>query len=173
MNIKKLLCLVAYYGFARYLPASTSPMTHWARRIRRMICRPIFDKCGDNVNVECGARFATGGGISIGSGSGLGVNCSVHGPITIGDNVMMGPDVTILTQTHNIERADIPMGLQGMRVAKVVIGNDVWIGMRVIIMPGIIIGDGDVIGAGAVVTKDVPAFAIVGGVPAKVIKYRK
>jgi maltose O-acetyltransferase len=114
-----------------------------------------------------------GGGISIGSGSGLGVNCSVHGPITIGDNVMMGPDVTILTQTHNIERADIPMGLQGMRVAKVVIGNDVWIGMRVIIMPGIIIGDGAVIGAGAVVTKDVPAFAIVGGVPAKVIKYRK
>ena len=62
MNIKKLLCLVAYYGFARYLPASTSPMTHWARRIRRMICRPIFDKCGDNVNVECGARIATAGG---------------------------------------------------------------------------------------------------------------
>ena len=61
MKIKKLLCLVAYYGFARYLPASTSPMTHWARKIRRVICRPIFDKCGDNVNVECGARFATGG----------------------------------------------------------------------------------------------------------------
>lgn len=46
------------------------------------------------------------GGICLGPGSGLGVNCSVHGPLKIGDNVMMGPDVTILTQTHNIERTD-------------------------------------------------------------------
>lgn len=172
MKIKKILCLVAYYGFARFLPASTSPMTHWARKIRRIICRSIFDKCGDNVNIESGARFATGG-ISIGSGSGLGVNCSVHGPLRIGDNVMMGPEVTILTHTHNIERTDIPMGQQGMRVAEVVVGNDVWIGMRSIIMPGVKIGNGAVIGAGAVVAKDVPDYAIVGGVPAKVIKFRK
>lgn len=61
MKIKKLLCLVVYYGFAKYLPASTSPMTHWVRKIRRIICHPIFDKCGDNVNIESGARFATGG----------------------------------------------------------------------------------------------------------------
>ena len=60
-----------------------------------------------------------------------------------------------------------------MRVSEVVIGNDVWIGMRVIIMPGVKVGDGVVIGAGAVVTKDVPDFAIVGGVPAKIIRYRK
>lgn len=86
---------------------------------------------------------------------------------------MMGPDVTILTHTHNIERTDIPMGQQGMRVAEVVIGNDVWIGMRVVIMPGVKIGNGAVIGSCAVVTKDVSAFAIVGGVPAKIIKYRK
>lgn len=61
MKIKKLLCLVAYYGFAKHLPASTSPMTHWARRIRRTICRPLFDYCGDNVNIERDACFATGG----------------------------------------------------------------------------------------------------------------
>lgn len=97
----------------------------------------------------------------------------VHGPLEIGDNVMMGPDVVILTHTHNIDRQDIPMGHQGSRIAKVTIGNDVWIGMRSIIMPGIKIGNGAVVGAGAVVTKDVPDFAIVGGVPAKILRYRK
>lgn len=85
----------------------------------------------------------------------------------------MGPDVVILTHTHNIDRVDIPMGKQGSRVARVIIGDDVWIGMRSIIMPGVKIGNGAVIGAGAVVTKDVPDYAIVGGVPAKIIKYRK
>lgn len=86
---------------------------------------------------------------------------------------MMGPDVSILTHTHNIERTDIPMGQQGMRVFEVIIGNDVWIGMRVIIMPGVKVGNGAVIGAGTVVTKDVPDYAIVGGVPARIIKFRK
>ena len=86
---------------------------------------------------------------------------------------MMGPYVTILTHTHKIDRTDIPMGQQGNIVKEVVIGNDVWIGMRSIIMPGVKIGNGAVIGAGAVVTKDVPDYAIVGGVPAKVIRYRK
>lgn len=173
MGIIRLICLAAYYGFAWFLPASTSPRTKWARSIRRFICRPLFDACGDNVNVEKGAVFSTGRGISIGNGSGLGVNCLVHGPLEIGDKVMMGPDVVILTHTHNIDRTDIPMGDQGSRIEKVTIGNDVWIGMRSIIMPGVKIGNGAVIGAGAVVTKDVPDYAIVGGVPARIIKFRK
>ena len=93
----------------------------------------------------------------------------MHGPLHIGKNVMMGPDVTILTHTHNIDRTDIPMGHQGSRIAEVVIGNDVWIGMRVIIMPGVKVGDGVIIGAGAVVTKDVPDYALMAGVPARQI----
>ena len=128
---------------------------------------------GANINIEKGAKFATGKGITIGNNSGLGIDSSVHGPLRIGDNVMMGPQVTIFSQTHVIGRTDIPMNQQGMREAEVVIGNDVWIGMRVIIMPGVKIGNGAVIGAGAIVTKDVPDYAVVGGVPARVIKYRK
>ena len=61
MKFRKLICLAAYYGFARHLPSSTSPMTHWARTIRRAVCRPLFDYCGENVNVEKDANFATGG----------------------------------------------------------------------------------------------------------------
>lgn len=75
---------------------------------------------------------------------------------------------------HEMSRRDIPMRLQGDSVSKpVVIGDDVWIGARSIILKGVHIGKGAVIAAGAVVTKDVPEYAIVGGVPAKVIKYRE
>ena len=142
-RILKLTCLILYYGFAKYLPASTNKWTHWVRNVRRVICRPIFEQCGMKLNVERNAYFATGGGIVIGNGSGIGINCKVHGPLCIGDNVMMGPDVVILTHTHNFDRVDIPMGQQGSRVAKVTIGNDVWIGMRSIIMPGVTIGKGN------------------------------
>ena len=87
---------------------------------------------------------------------------------------MMGSDVVIITRNHRFERTDIPMMEQGFSDEQpVTIGDDVWIGDRVIILPGIKVGDGSIIAAGAVVTHDVPAYAIVGGVPAKVIGMRK
>lgn len=142
--------------------------------MRSYVGKHLFDRCGMNINIEKGADFGSGDGISIGNNSGLGINCKVRGPLEIGDNVMMGPDVVIMTNSHNFERIDIPMNIQGSAVPKrVVIGNDVWIGTRVIILPGVEIGDGAIIGAGAVVTKNIPSMAVVGGCPAKVIKYRK
>ena len=86
---------------------------------------------------------------------------------------MMGPDVIIPTSEHNHTRTDITIRSQGSLPTKgVEIGNDVWIGTRVIILPGVKIGDSSIIGAGAVVTKDVPSYTIVGGNPAKILKYR-
>lgn len=93
---------------------------------------------------------------------------------SIGDNVMMGPECMIFTRNHAFARVDIPMNQQGMKEFEPVsIGNDVWIGARVTILPGVHIADGCIIGAGAVVTKDIPEYAIVGGNPARVLKYRK
>jgi maltose O-acetyltransferase len=143
-----------------------------AKHIRGFLCRGIFKSAGKNINIEHGAYFGSGRDIEIGNNSGLGFNCRVYGPLKIGNDVMMGPDVMIFTQNHKTERLDIPMRLQTAPKEPVYIGDDVWIGARVIILPGRKIGEGVIIGAGAVVTKDVPDYAVVGGNPAKVIKFR-
>lgn len=172
----KYLWLLIYKVLFAHLPATDNGRFYskWIRRSRSSVASHLFDSSGRNLNIEKGADFGSGEGIIIGDDSGLGINCKVRGPLTIGNCVMMGPDVIILTSTHNTQSVDIPMCKQ-QDVAKipVIVGNDVWIGARVIIMPGVTIGTGCIIGAGAVVTKDVPDYAVVGGVPAKIIKYRK
>ena len=86
---------------------------------------------------------------------------------------MMGSDCVIYSRNHAFDRTDIPMMQQGYQPEKpVVIGNDVWIGGHVILLPGVHIGDGAVIGAGAVVAKSIPPYAVAVGNPARVIKYR-
>ena len=86
------------------------------------------------------------------------------GGIDIGDNVQIGPHVTIVTDNHDLMHRSV------LRCRSVIIGNNVWIGAEVKIMPGVHVGDNAVLAGGAVVTKDVPAGAIVGGNPAKVIR---
>lgn len=174
--MKRVISLVMYYMLAKYLPASNNSFVifRFFKWFRQVSARGLFDHCGRNVNIERNADFGMGRGIIIGDNSGLGVNCSVRGPLEIGANVMMGPDVIIMTNSHNTSRTDIPMNQQGFLPKKrVKIGDDVWIGARVIILPGVSIGKGSIVGAGAVVTKDVPDYTVVVGVPAKVIKYRK
>jgi maltose O-acetyltransferase len=90
----------------------------------------------------------------------------------IGNYVIMGPDVKIYTKNHGYHDISTPMAIQPVISEPVKIGNDVWLGANVIITPGITIGNHVIVGAGAVVTKDVPDFAIIGGVPAKILKYR-
>lgn len=142
-----------------------------ARKLRTWWARRIIAHCGKNVNIERHAIFSPE--LSIGDNSGVGIDCEIYGKVSIGSDVMMGPEVIIYTSGHAHERIDIPMREQGMSEIKpVTIGNDVWIGRRAMIMPGVNIGNGVVIGAGAVVTKDVPDYCIVGGVPAKILKIR-
>lgn len=93
---------------------------------------------------------------------------------------MMGPDVRCLRWDHHFERTDTPMCFQGSikedelkTLPTIVIGDDVWIGARVIITKGRIIGRGSVLAAGSVVTKDVSEFTVIGGNPAKITRLRK
>lgn len=139
--------------------------------MRRFFAKNIVAHAGKNINIEKGATFSRR--LSIGDNSGLGVNCHAQGTVIIGDNVMMGPDVLIYTTNHEFGSKEIPMCKQGYQPERPVsIGNDVWIGARVIILPGVSIGVGCVVGAGAVVTKDVPAYCVCAGNPAKVVKER-
>ncbi|VVB52532.1 2,3,4,5-tetrahydropyridine-2,6-dicarboxylate N-acetyltransferase [uncultured archaeon] len=174
-KIARVVALVVYYGFVWKIPRFPAPV--FACRVRAAVCRFIFSKCGEDVFIEKGVFFGFGSGIEIGSHSALGVRAEVMGAgrcggrLIIGDYVQMGPDIAFLTIEHTLEdfpyKPDTPH-----RALKIVVEDEVFIGMRAIILPGVTIGRGAVVGAGAVVTKDVPPYAVVGGVPARVIRMR-
>lgn len=154
-----------YKFIGKKMPLSDSKLSLGSKKIRRFLTKKIVAKAGNNINIEKGAEFFST--IEIGDNSGIGVNCSLSGTVIIGENVMMGPEVFIYTSNHSFERTDIPMMKQGFKEEMpVIIGNDVWIGSRVTILPGIKIGDGSIIGAGSVVTKNVDPYSVVAGNPA-------
>ena len=113
--------------------------------------------------------------ISFGEGSYCGEFCvfGVNEGIQIGKNVMIAPAVTIRDTDHQSVDIHTPMSKQGIVTAPVEIGDDVWIGHGAVILKGIRIGQGAIVAASAVVTKDVPAYAVVAGIPAKVLKMRQ
>ncbi len=96
----------------------------------------------------------------------------IDGKIKIGNYVHTGANVMIIAFNHAFDSREIPTIQQDYYDADVIIGDDVWIGGGAIILAGVTIGRGAIIAAGAVVNKDVPEYAIVGGVPAAVLKYR-
>ena len=97
-----------------------------------------------------------------------------HGGLKIGNGSIIAHNVEIQTRNHNFDGINlVSIPYDKVYVLKpVVIGENVWVGSHAKVIPGVSIGEGSVVGMGAVVTKDVPPFAVVGGNPAKVIKYR-
>lgn len=175
LHCKNILLVAIGYFLYRcigiYLPESFSKINIGQLLFRRFCTKLIIDQCGNNVNIEKGALFSRH--LHIGNNSGIGINARIYGKVYIGNDVMMGPECVIYTKNHKHDRIDESMNKQGeTEELPVIIKNDIWIGHRVIILPGVIVGDHSIIAAGAVVTKDVPPWAIVGGCPAKVLKYR-
>lgn len=174
-KIWRFIALIAYYGFARYLPSQYLPF-NFGRRMRGFLCKFIFRKCGDNINIENGVFFGLGRDIEIGSGSGIGRKSYIAGiggggELIIGDNVMIAPETVILTLAHKFK--DLKSIRGAYEPKSVMIGDHSWIGIRSIILPGVNIGEYSIIGAGGVVTKDIPPYVVAGGVPAKIIKRRE
>jgi acetyltransferase-like isoleucine patch superfamily enzyme len=138
-------------------------------------------RLGNNVTI---AKFATiqctgvirhlGVGLVIGDNSAVGAYSFIgaQGGIQIGDNVIMGPRVSFHAENHRYNDITLPIRLQGENRQGIIVEDDCWIGAGSIILDGVHIGRGSVIAAGSVVTNNVPAYSVMAGVPARLIKSR-
>jgi len=138
--------------------------------------------CGDHVTIGAYATIKPssyygcnpGQGLRIGDRSNIGrysyIGCS--GLITIGCDVMISPRVSMYAEDHNYQDANVPMREQGVIRAPIVIEDDCWIASGAVILASVTIGRGSIVAAGSVVTRDVPPYSIVAGVPARVIRNR-
>jgi acetyltransferase-like isoleucine patch superfamily enzyme len=98
----------------------------------------------------------------------------IGGRVTLGDDVLLAPEIIFVDSNHNWDRLDVPIKDQGsMSPQPIVVEQGAWIGIRAVILPGVRIGQGAIVGAGAVVTRDIPEYAIAAGNPAKVVRFRK
>ena len=146
----------------------------WVALRRERALRKRFKGIGENVVIAPGCAITHPENITIGNNVYIGPGALIAGDggLRLDEGVILGPRVTILTSTHRYEHADaIPYdGITMLR--PVVIGPCVWLGANASIVPGVAIGEGAIVAMGAVVTKDVPRGAVVGGNPARILKYR-
>jgi len=167
----KKLFLITYYLVIKNLPSSYFPFGKSFNYLRVGLLKRFFI-IGQHTTIESGFKFGMKDVLIIGSHSQINEDVYIQSAI-IGNYVLIAQRVAILSVTHHFDSVIVPIRLQGStKSSPVIIADDVWIGRNAIIMPGLIIGKGAVVAAGAVVTKDVPPYAIVGGVPAKIIKFR-
>ncbi len=129
---------------------------------------------GDRAAIRNDVILAGSGVITIGHRTSINQGCIITAmeQVTIGDDVMLAPRVYILDVDHKFDRRDVPITNQGYEIAPVAIHSGVWIGTGAVITRGVTIGEGAIVGANSVVTHDVPAYSIVAGIPARVIRER-
>lgn len=177
------------YLFIRNIPGRTGIILrriYWSRRFCNFLFSSIHPGCvitaperisiGNRVIILEGCHLLahSNGSIEIGNNvsfnSNVKLNASEGGKIIIGNNVLIGPNVVVRASNHRYSAKGIPIREQGHISGQIIIKDDVWIGANAVILPNVIIGSGAIIGAGAVVNNDTPAYTLVGGVPAKIIK---
>lgn len=145
---------------------SRVPFHAWRNAYYRGVCRM---ELAEGSSIHMGCVLYTLGGVAIGPGTTIdqGVRLDGRGGLTIGRSVSIAPDVYLLTADHDPQSPDF-----AGRTAPITIEDHAWLGTRAMVLPGVTVGRGAVVAAGAVVTKDVPPYTIVGGVPARPIGTR-
>ncbi len=143
-------------------------------KTRGFFWKQLLKKVGDNFQIAGSCRISGPENIEIGNNVSIENNCSLYGQggIKIGNNVMMASYVHLISQNHRFSKLDKPIRDQGFEMGEIIIEDDVWIGINVVILKGVTIGKGSIIGAGSIVTKDIPPYSIAVGNPAKPVKRR-
>lgn len=162
----------------RAMAALTLLVCKAVRRLHMLWLMPLFRAHGKRFRFDPRGVY-TYDTITVGDNVNLGMGATMIAALSeikIGNNVMFGPEVMVIGGGHNMETVGLPMAaVRDKRPGDdlgVVIEDDIWIGARAIILRGVTVGRGSVIGAGAVVTSDVPRYAIVAGCPARVLRFR-
>jgi maltose O-acetyltransferase len=155
-----------YAALLGWIPAGVGSI------VRCFFLKPFFGKAGRGLRIMENFVLEYPQGLTVGDNVRFNRDCNVYarGGVKIGDNVLIGNGVSIITANHDVKAywmIDSPLV-----VKPIVISDGVWIGAHAVILPDVVLGEGCVVGAGAVVTKSVEPFAIVGGVPARVISKR-
>lgn len=131
---------------------------------------------GDATVIQPRALLETGPGgrIELGRNNTVNPYCVIygHGGLTTGDYVRIAAHTVMIPANHVYDDPDVPIAKQGLKKQGIVIGRDVWIGAGCRVLDGVHVGDGSVLAAGAVVSRSVPPFAVVAGVPARILKMR-
>ncbi|MFH1048217.1 MAG: acyltransferase [Patescibacteria group bacterium] len=143
-------------------------------KMRANFWKTFFFRMGKDCYIMSACHIGSPRGISFGKNVTVNhhTNISGHAKLIIGNYVMIGPNCNIITANHGYGDDKKPMMFQDLSYGSVEIEDDVWLGANVVVLPNIKIGRGSIVGANAVVTKNVEPYSIVGGVPAKLIKYR-
>jgi maltose O-acetyltransferase len=137
---------------------------------RERLLRDLFGAAGEDPTVEPSFRCDYGYNVAVGDDFFANYGCVFLdvNPVAFGDRCLLGPGVHVYAATHPLDPEERAANRE--RGAPVTVGDDVWIGGRAVLNPGVTVGDGAVIASGAVVTNDVPARTVVGGNPARVIR---
>lgn len=194
----KLINKLTKLLFEIYISILSSIPTQIGVKIRYIAYKPLFRKCegrffidsgvtidgfenitlGDNVSFMKNSYIYAhdNGDLIIGNNFVMNTNSQLgasNGKIIIGNDCAIAPNCVLRASNHNFENPDVLFRLQGHTYGEIIIEDDVWIASNSVITANTKIGKSSIIGAGSVVTKDVEAYSIVGGVPAKLIKKRK
>ncbi|MDI3540281.1 MAG: hypothetical protein PWQ52_1404 [Methanolobus sp.] len=168
-TLTDLILWVIYTHFLCKIPSYLK-----GNELRLLILKHLFRKVGNNCIVSSGCKIYYPQGITLGNNVLITQDIMLNGrgTIEIGDDSMIGFESVLMTSTYNPARRDVLIREQEKSQSPIIIGRNVWIGARVIILPGVEIGDGAIIGANSVVNRDVAPNTVAGGIPAKFIKER-